>query len=86
MCPFNAPYLSWTTTSMHFPYIRMHLETFNWKFKEKVSFPITKRPSLFVRLLQQFTGFIMEKFENIRPPAEWAACDGSKARKGVPLL
>ena len=36
-----------------------------------------------VRLLQQFTGFTLEKSENIQPPAEWAACDGLKATEKV---
>jgi hypothetical protein len=36
-----------------------------------------------VRLLQQFTGFTLEKSENIQPPAEWAACGGLKATEKV---
>jgi hypothetical protein len=36
-----------------------------------------------VRLLQQFTGFTLEKSENIQPPAEWAACEGLKAKEKV---
>ena len=36
-----------------------------------------------VRLLQQFTGFTLEKSENIQPPAEWASCDGLKGSEKV---
>ena len=36
-----------------------------------------------VRLLQQFTGFTLEKSENVQPPAEWAACDGLKGTDKV---
>jgi len=36
-----------------------------------------------VRLLQQFTGFTLDKSENIQPPAEWAACDGLKGTEKV---
>ncbi|KAF8960281.1 cytochrome P450 [Flammula alnicola] len=32
-----------------------------------------------VRLLQQFTGFTLDKSTNIQPPAEWASCGGLKA-------
>ena len=41
--------------------------------------------TFFVRLLQQFTGFTLEKSENIQPPAEWAACDGLKGIEKVCL-
>jgi cytochrome P450 len=36
-----------------------------------------------VRLLQQFTGYTLEKSENIQPPPEWATCDGLKATEKV---
>ena len=36
-----------------------------------------------VRLLQQFTGFVLEKSENVQPPAEWATCDGLQRTEKV---
>ncbi|KAF8959368.1 cytochrome P450 [Flammula alnicola] len=36
-----------------------------------------------VRLLQQFTGFTLDKSTNIQPPAEWASCGGLKATEKV---
>ncbi|KAF8164775.1 cytochrome P450 monooxygenase pc-1 [Crassisporium funariophilum] len=40
-----------------------------------------------VRLLQQFTGFKLEKSENIQPPADWAKCSGLKGTdKVVPAM
>jgi hypothetical protein len=33
--------------------------------------------------LQQFTGFALDKSENIQPPMEWAACDGLKGTEKV---
>jgi hypothetical protein len=31
-----------------------------------------------VRLLQEFTGFSLEKSQNVQPPAEWTTCEGLK--------
>ncbi|KAF8816539.1 cytochrome P450 [Phlegmacium glaucopus] len=36
-----------------------------------------------IRLLQQFTGFALDKSENLQPPADWAACDGMKGTEKV---
>ncbi|KAF8810034.1 cytochrome P450 monooxygenase pc-3, partial [Phlegmacium glaucopus] len=36
-----------------------------------------------IRLLQQFTGFTLDKSENLQPPADWAACGGLKATEKV---
>jgi hypothetical protein len=35
------------------------------------------------RLLQQFTGFALDKSENLQTPAEWASCDGLKGTEKV---
>jgi hypothetical protein len=36
-----------------------------------------------VRLLQEFTGFALEKSQNLQPPVEWAACEGLKGTEKV---
>ena len=36
-----------------------------------------------VRLLQEFTGFTLDKSHNIQPPAEWADCEGLKGTEKV---
>ena len=36
-----------------------------------------------IRLLQQFTGFTLEKSENLSIPADWAGCDGLKGTEKV---
>jgi hypothetical protein len=36
-----------------------------------------------VRLLQEFTGFTLDKSNNLQPPAEWAACEGLKGTEKV---
>ena len=36
-----------------------------------------------VQLLQQFTGFALDKSQNLQPPAEWAVCDGLKGTEKV---
>ena len=36
-----------------------------------------------VRLLQQFTGFVLDKTRNIQPPADWASCKGLKGTEKV---
>ena len=58
---------------------------FHVKTKKKNVFQFAYHEATFflVRLLQQFTGFTLEKSENIQPPAEWAACDGLKATEKV---
>jgi hypothetical protein len=38
-----------------------------------------------VRLLQEFTGFTLDKSLNIKPPAEWAASDGLKGTDKVSI-
>jgi len=36
-----------------------------------------------VRLLQEFTGFTLDKSLNAQPPADWAACEGLKGTEKV---
>jgi len=36
-----------------------------------------------VRLLQQFTEFTLDQTNNMKPPADWAGCDGLKGRDKV---
>ena len=36
-----------------------------------------------VRLLQEFTGFTLDKSHNIQPPAEWVNCEGLKGTEKV---
>ncbi|KAF8810019.1 cytochrome P450 [Phlegmacium glaucopus] len=36
-----------------------------------------------IRLLQQFTGFSLDKSENLQPPADWATCDDLRATEKV---
>jgi len=36
-----------------------------------------------VRLLQEFTGFSLDKSNNVQPPAEWAGCEGLKGTEKV---
>jgi hypothetical protein len=53
------------------------------KKKKKFQFAYHEATFFLARLLQQFTGFTLERSENIQPPPEWATCDGLKATEKV---
>lgn len=36
-----------------------------------------------VRLLQQFTEFTLDDANNVKPPADWAGCDGLKGKDKI---
>jgi hypothetical protein len=61
----------------------MHIRNSNLSFSLPSQFAYHETTFFLVRLLQQFTGFALNKSENLQPPAEWAACDGLKGTEKV---
>jgi Cytochrome P450 len=82
-CPFNAGpriCLGQQVYNIHVFYsnrLNIYLLSFFFQFAyHEATFFLT-------RLLQQFTGFALDKSENLQTPAEWASCDGLKGTEKV---
>ena len=61
-----------------------HITLFTKLKKNLPQFAYHEATYFLVRLLQEFTGFTLDKSLNIQPPAEWAStCDGLKGTDKV---
>ena len=64
--------------------LRNPLVTLFTNSKKPFQFAYHEATYFLVRLLQEFTGFTLDKSLNIQPPAEWAGtCDGLKGTDKV---
>ena len=78
-CPFNAGpriCLGQQVYKTHsYSFHKLNFFIFQFAYHEATYF--------LVRLLQEFTGFKLDKSQNIQPPAEWATCEGLKKTEKV---
>ena len=71
--------MSWTTGSkiIYTLFLKTHCKFF---FSQ---FAYHEASYFLIRLLQEFTGFTLDKSNNIQPPAEWATCEGLKGTEKI---